>query len=132
MKPYGLVYELVKKYYVPVKWIISASKVRDGADFTYNLIQYKGGTFIIPAEYINATVAARIAYWQTQGVQGVYTISAISVPVYKTITSYPNIMIDSLSGNQNIAVTYFANAGIPSTAYSIGKPAALNGYDPSI
>jgi hypothetical protein len=127
MKPYGLIYELVTKYQVPVKWVIEPTKAHDGADFTYNLVQYKGGTFIIPAEYITSAVAARITYWQTQGVQGLYTVTSITVPVYMTITSYPNIMIDSLSSNQNIAVAYFNNAGIPSSAYGIGKPAGLNG-----
>lgn len=126
-KPYGLVYDLVKNYYVPVKWVIEPSKSKNGTDFTYNLVAYKGGPFIIPAEYITTSVAARIAYWQTLGVQGVYTTSSITVPVYMTITAYPNIMIDSLSGNQNIAVAYFNNAGIPSSAYSIGKPSGLNG-----
>ncbi len=127
MKPYGMIYDLVTQYQVPVKWIIEPSKVHDGADFTYNLVQYKGGTFVIPAEYISAAVSARIAYWKTQGIQGTFTLTPIAVPVYMTITSYPNIMIDSLSSNQNIAVSYFTNAGIPSSAYGIGKPAGLSG-----
>jgi hypothetical protein len=127
MKPYGLVYDLVRNYFVPVKWVIEPSKVKDGTDFTYNAVAYKGGPFIIPAEFISAAVAARITYWQSQGVQGIYTTGSITVPVYMTITSYPNIMIDSLSSNQNIAVAYFTNAGIPSSAYGIGKPSGLNG-----
>ena len=126
LKPYGLIYDLISNYSVPVKWIIEPTKAKDGVDFTYNLVQYKGGPFIIPAEYITAAVAARITYWQTQGVQGTYTIGNIAVPVYLTITNYPLIMIDSLSGNQTIIANYYTNAGIPSSAYTIGAPNNLN------
>ncbi|MFI5217887.1 MAG: T9SS type A sorting domain-containing protein [Bacteroidia bacterium] len=126
MKPYGMIYDLIIKYTVPIKWVIEPTKAKDGTDFTYNGTNYKGGPFIIQAEFITSTVASRISYWQTQGVQGVYTTDAITVPVYTTLTSFPNLMIDSLSSNQNIAVTYFNNAGIPPSAYGIGKPASLN------
>ena len=36
LKPYGLVYDLVKNYKVPVKWIINSGKVKDGIDFSHN------------------------------------------------------------------------------------------------
>jgi len=126
LKPYGLVYDLTTNYSVPVKWIIEPTKAKDGTDFTYDLVNYKGGPFIIPAEFITTAVAARIAYWQTQGVQGVYTTSNISVPVYLTIKNFPIIMIDSLSGNQPIIMNYYTNAGIPSSAYTVGTPLSLN------
>jgi len=126
LKPYGLIYDLITNYNVPVKWIIEPTKAKDGTDFTYNLVNYKGGPFIIPSQYISAAVAARITYWQSQGVQGVYTTSNIAVPVYLTITNFPLVMIDSLSGNQPIIMNYYTNAGIPSTAYTIGTPLSLN------
>src|SRR5689334_12275789 len=47
LKPYGLIYDLLKNYNVPIKWVIGQGKLKDGADFTYNGTQYKGGTFII-------------------------------------------------------------------------------------
>src|SRR5437899_708370 len=58
LKPYGMIYDLVRNYNVPVKCIINPAKVKDGVDFTYNGIQYKGGTFIIQSEYRNAAVNA--------------------------------------------------------------------------
>ena len=70
LKPYGMIYDLIRNYNVPVKWVISQTKVKDGVDFTYNAVQYKGGTFIIPAEYRSATVNARITFWTGQGVVG--------------------------------------------------------------
>jgi hypothetical protein len=120
------VYEIINTYNVPVKWVIEPLKVKDGIDFTYNAVNYKGGPFIIPAEYITAAVAARITYWQSLGVQGTYTTSSTTVPVYMTITNYPLIMIDTLSGNQSIIMNYYANAGLPSTAYTTGSPNSLN------
>ncbi|MFN0188905.1 MAG: T9SS type A sorting domain-containing protein [Bacteroidia bacterium] len=122
LKPYGLLYELITVYQMPVKWCINPSKIKDGADFTYNSINYNGGSFVIPGDLIDNAIQTRIAYWLTQGVQGVYTTSPISVPVSYTINSFPRIVIDTLSGNQAIIISYFDNAGIPSSAYATGTP----------
>ncbi|HLG33705.1 MAG TPA: T9SS type A sorting domain-containing protein [Bacteroidia bacterium] len=126
LRPYGMIYDLIKNYKVPIKWSIEPTKVKDGTDFTYNSVDYKGGTFVVPAEYITAAVASRITYWTGQGVNGVYTTSSVSVPVYATITNFPEIMIDTLSGLQSIIISYYTNASIPSSAYSLGAPAGLN------
>lgn len=91
LKPYGLVYDLLKNYNVPVKWVISQTKVKDGADFTYNGVQYKGGTFIIPSEYRTATVNARIS---TFAVSGTTTTSSLTVNVTHTLTSAPKWTLD--------------------------------------
>lgn len=125
LQPYGMIYDLIRNYDVPVKWAIKASKVKDGTDFTYNSVSYKSGAFIVPAAFISPTVASRISYWQSQGVSGSYTNSSLTVPVFTTLTSFPLVMIDSLSSNQNIIETYYSNASIPSSAYSIGTPAGL-------
>lgn len=126
LKPYGMIYDLIMNYNIPVLWSINSSKSKDGNDFIYNGNGYKGGPFIITSHYINPIIASRISYWQSQGVQGVYTNSAITIPVYDTLTTFPMVMIDSLSSNQGIILTYFNNASIPSSAYSIGSPATLN------
>ena len=62
IKPYGLIYDLIRNYSVPVKLIISPAKTKDGVDFTYNAVQYKGGTFIIKSEYRSAAVNSRTTY----------------------------------------------------------------------
>ncbi len=124
--PYGLLYDMIINHNVPVKWVVEPTKVKDGTDFTYNAVNYKGGTFIITSDYINSTITSRITYWQGQGVQGVYTTSTVNVPVYKTITVFPNVTIDNLSSKQSIIMQYFTDASIPSSAYSIGAPSVLN------
>ena len=58
LKPYGLIYDLIKNQDVPIKWIIAPGKVKDGIDFTYNSVGYKGGTFIVPGEFRTAAVNA--------------------------------------------------------------------------
>ncbi|MBK5284777.1 MAG: hypothetical protein JJE25_05200, partial [Bacteroidia bacterium] len=126
LKPFGLIYDLLKHYQVPIKWSIEPTKVRDGIDFTYNSVNYKGGPFVIPSEYITSAVASRISYWQSQGVVGVYTAVPITIPVYSTITNFPVIMIDTLSNLQSIIVNYYTLAGIDSTGYFLGAPAGLN------
>lgn len=115
LKPYGLVYDLLKNYQVPVKWVINQSKVKDGPDFTHNGITYRGGPFIIPAEYRTAAVNARITFWQGQGVQGATTVAPITVPVYATLFFAPKWTLDKQNGA--IAVDFFTNAGIPASAY---------------
>jgi hypothetical protein len=123
LKPYGMIYDLAKNYNVPIKWVINPAKIRDGIDFTYNAIDYKGGTFVIPAEYRTAAVNTRITFWQTQGVVGVTTTAAIAVPVYTTIQVMPVWTLDAANGS--IAAAYFTNAGIPATSYNSLTPAQL-------
>src|SRR5687768_18453639 len=70
LKPYGLVYDLVKNHKVPVKWVINTSKAKDGIDFTHNGVNYSGGTFIVPFEYRTPEINTVISVWQAQGVIG--------------------------------------------------------------
>jgi hypothetical protein len=123
LKPYGLLYDLIKNYNVPIKWVINPAKLKDGIDFTYNGIDYTGGAFIIPTAYRSATVNARIAYWQTQGVIGVTTTTVLTVPVYTTIQVVPVWTLDLKNGS--IAQDYLTNAGIPATAYNFLLPSQL-------
>jgi len=46
--PYGLIYDLIRNHSVPVRWVISQTKAKDGIDFSYGGTDFKGGTFIIP------------------------------------------------------------------------------------
>ena len=57
LRPYGLIWDIIKNNKAQVRWVISQSKAKDGIDFTHNAIDYKGGTFIIPAEYRTAAVS---------------------------------------------------------------------------
>lgn len=125
MKPYGLVYELLKTYRVEIKWVIAAGKVRDGIDFTYMGTQFKGGTFVIPKGFISTAVAARITYWQTQGVVGTYTQAPLTLTITNTLRSVPLWTIDPQYGT--VAVGFFTSAGIPSSAYNWITPSLLNG-----
>lgn len=115
LKPYGLIYDLTKNYMVPVKWVINSAKAKDGTDFSYGGTDFKGGTFIIPAEYRSAAVNTAIASWQAQGVVGVTTTSPITVPVYATLRVAQRWTLDKQNGS--IAAKFFVNAGIPSTAH---------------
>ncbi len=124
LKPYGLIYDLLKNNYIPIKWVINSSKLKDSADFTYNGTAYKGGTFIIPAAYRSTAVNARISYWQSLGVVGTTTTSPITIPVYTTLKTAPVWTLDDQNGR--IAEDYFINAGIPSTAYNWLAPSQLS------
>lgn len=128
LKPYGMIYDLILNDKIPIQWIIESGKVKDGIDFTYNGIDYKGGPFIVPAEYRTAAVNAKIVSWQAQGVVGVTTTSPIDVPLAMTlnVSSVPRWTMDLLNGK--VATAYFTNAGIPATAYSLTKTPQELGY----
>ncbi|MEI6817422.1 MAG: Ig-like domain-containing protein, partial [Bacteroidota bacterium] len=124
LKPYGLIYQLISQYKVPVSWVISQTKVKDGIDFTYSNVNYKGGTFIIPKEYIDQfSLTSVITTWTNQGVVGVYTTSALTVDVTQTLTYAPRWTIDA--SNSAVAVGYMTAAGITSANYGVANPSTL-------
>jgi hypothetical protein len=133
LKPYGLIYDLLKNQQVPIKWIINSSKQKDSADFTYAGVKYKGGPFIIPAQFRTTAVNTIISNWQAAGVVGTTTTSAITVAVYITLQFVPQWTLDRDNGN--LVTSFFVNAGIPSSAHggsssSLWKlPSQLNGCD---
>jgi len=124
LKPYGMIYDLIKNYNIPIYWIISPIKVKDGADFTYNGINYKGGTFIIHKSYISTSVQARINYWTAQGVVGTTTTSSLTLNYTYKLTSVPLWTLDEDNGS--IAESFFTNAGIPASAYNWVYPSDLS------
>jgi hypothetical protein len=124
LKPYGLIYDLIKNNGVVVKWVISPTKVKDGEDFNYNGTSFKGGTFIIPKEYRNTAVNNKITSY---GVSGTTTTSPLTVNVTYSLNSVPTWTLDQTNGS--IAQPFFTNAGIPSSAYNNKLPSALAGCD---
>lgn len=127
LKPWGLVYDLIKNHKVQVKWVINPAKVKDGTDFTYGGTPFKGGTFIVLQKFRTAAVNARIAYWQGLGVVGVTTTSAFNVDVTHTIKYTPRWTFDFQNGN--IALGYLENAGIPTAEYPMKEADQLNECD---
>jgi len=109
---------------IPVYWSIEPAKSDDGIDFTYNSYDFKGGPFVVDFADRTPIIDSVINYWvDTIGVQGVFTASFITIPVYTALQYYPRVLVDILSGNQNIIKGYFDNAGIDSTNYTLGTPA---------
>jgi len=127
LRPYGMVHDLTKNYQVPVRWVINPTKDRDGVDFTHSGVSYKGGPFIIPAEYRTASVNARITYWQGQGVVGVTTTTPVTVPIYAVIGTAVRWTLDQTNGD--IAIPYLSFASIPSTDYNFNNPQTLGACD---
>ena len=117
LKPYGLVYALLKSTIpVPVDWSINSAKAKDGIDFTVNGKDYKGGPFIIPSELITPAVLALFTTWHNAGViiDGPIPVG-FTAPVYKTLTIWPKAFLDSQ--NDPLITPYYANSGIPSSSY---------------
>ena len=47
LKPYGLIYDLIKNNDVPIKWVIGQGKVKDGIDFTQKVFL----TVVVPLSF---------------------------------------------------------------------------------
>jgi uncharacterized repeat protein (TIGR01451 family)/fimbrial isopeptide formation D2 family protein len=131
MKPYGLLFDLVRNQKVPVAWAINPSKAKDGTDFTDPQTgkSYRAGAFIIRADYVTSAVVTTISNWRAQGVvvDGPTTGSIASVPVYDEISGIANIVSDLQNGK--IAEAFMTRAGIPSTAYRRDTPQSLSACD---
>lgn len=128
LKPYGLVYDLVRNKQIPVYWAINPSKAKDGIDFTVDSRNFRGGSFIIPAEYVSAALST-ISTWTAKGVV-VYgpTTSSFSAPIYDYITSFPNAVCD-LQNGPIIIKAFYTPSEVPSTSYRLGSPQDLNSCD---
>jgi hypothetical protein len=127
VKPWGMIFDLIKNHHVQVKWVINPSKARFGKDFTYQGVDYKGGTFIILQQYRTAAVNARIAYWQTKGVVGVTTSSNFDVNVTYTLKYTPKWTFDYQNGK--IAIGFLISAGIDTAGFRKRYPSELDGCD---
>ena len=124
LRPYGLIYDLLKNDKIPVKWVISQTKGIDGIDFSFQGVDFRGGTFIIPAAFRNASVNGKISSY---GVSGITTTSPLTVNVTYTLRSAPRWTLDDQ--NEKIAEGFFSQAGIPSSAYNFKDPQSLGGCD---
>lgn len=127
LRPYGLIYALLRNHNVPIKWVINPGKVRDGVDFSHNGVSYRGGTFIIPAEFRTTAVNNTINSWVSSGVQGANTVSEITVPVYGTIRSFPRWALNP--EKTDISTPYLQAAGLPNNAYYVRPTSQLGACD---
>ena len=126
LKPYGLVYALLKAN-IPVKWIINPNKVKDGVDFSHNGVDYKGSAFVISADFLSASVITIFNTWTAKGVVVNNTVSPLTVGVTYTIKTAPFWVMDAQNGQ--IAVGFLNAAEIPVTAYIFKEPSQLGGCD---
>ena len=101
LKPYGLVYDLVTNFKVPVNWAINPDKTTfrlDPADpipvdftatTTAGTKSYSGGSFIIDSPFLTPAVIADINSWKAQGVVVDTLAAPLTTDIYGQITSFP-------------------------------------------
>src|SRR4029079_3837214 len=80
LKPYGLVYDMVTNFKVPINWAINPAKTTfrldtgDAIPVDFTAIStngkksYSGGSFIIDSAFLTPAVTAAINNWKAQGV----------------------------------------------------------------
>ncbi|MDN4471957.1 DUF7507 domain-containing protein [Demequina zhanjiangensis] len=138
LQAYGLVYALMIEHLIPVEWIIDPDKTTDGSqastdvDLEYDGREFTSGPFVIRAEYA-AEAKAVLDQWGgpdgtvldgggyfNAGDDGVVivgpTTTAITAPVYTTLTNWPNAVLDNQNGS--IGQAYYEAAFIPETTIS--------------
>lgn len=135
LKPYGLVYDLVTNYKVPVNWAINPAKttfrLNPGDpipfDFTATITtgtkSYAGGSFIIDEALLTPAVLSAVNGWKAQGVVVDQLAAPLTTEIHGQITSFPKAVLDSQNGA--LAQPYYANAGVPASSYRLGGPADL-------
>ncbi|MCF8285173.1 MAG: tandem-95 repeat protein [Sphingobacteriales bacterium] len=127
LKPYGLIYDLLKNYQTPVSCVINPTKVKDGIDFTHNGKNFRGGPFIIPEGFRTTAVNKVINTWKSQGVLIDSLVSDLALEVSYTMKFAPKWVMDATNGR--VAVAYLTYAGIPASSYIFKGPSALNSCD---
>src|SRR5262249_30830204 len=135
LKPYGLVYDMVTNFKVPVNWAINPNKttyrldppdplpVAFAAPIPSGTKIYSGGSFIIEAAFLTPAVIADINSWKAQGVVVDTLAAPLTTNIYGQVTSFPRAVLDSANGN--LAVPYYTNAGVPASSYVVGNPTNL-------
>ena len=127
LKPYGMIYELLNNYNVYVNWSILPGKGVGGIDFSHNGKDYIGGPFIIPPEYRTPQVDSVIAEWMSEGVEIDTAVSDFTAYIFGSIVYWPIATLDQQSSS--IAIDYYQNADIPSSAYNLKLPTQLDNCD---
>ncbi len=127
LKPYGMLYDLMKNNNIIVKWVIGQTKSKDGIDFAFNGVTYKGGTFIIPARYCNAAVRGKMrsASWNMVIKDSVAT--SFNIDVTYTLKYTPKWTFDFANGAITQAI--LTAAGIPISNFPMRFPSILTGCD---
>ena len=100
----------------------------DPSDFTVDGVTYRGGSFIIPANYLS-TVQSVINSWQSQGVVVRYASTSFNPPYYDLLTRIPRVVLDAANGAL-VESGFYTRAGIPTDAYTKGGiPSAITNCD---
>ena len=126
LKPYGLVYALLKAN-IPIKWVINQNKLKDGIDFSHNGVDYRGSAFIVQASFLSPNIITLINTWTAKGVIVNTTTSNFTVNVTYTLKAAPFWVMDAQNGQ--IAVGFMEAAEIPATAYIFKDPSQLGACD---
>src|SRR5262249_34865457 len=107
LKPYGLVYDMVTNFKVPVNWAINPAKTTfrlDAGDpipvdftatTTTGTQNFSGGSFIIDTAFLTPAVIADINSWKAQGVVVDTLAASLTTDIYGQITSFPRAVLDS-------------------------------------
>src|SRR5262245_20927497 len=136
LKPYGLVYDMVTNFKVPVNWAINPAKTTfrlDAGDpipvdFTATITtgpnttgpkNYSGGSFIIDTAFLTPAVIADLNTWKAQGVVIDTLAATLTTDIYGQVTSFPRAVLDAQNGK--LAVPYYTNAGVPASSYVLGS-----------
>ena len=156
LKPYGLVYALVKAK-IPVQWVIKSDKTGfnttagnnqpdisqydcDGPGTAYAAKDYVSGAFVVSKDFA-AAAKPIIDSWKSANagltVDGPCTNTPVTAfPVFATIKSWPRAVLDTQNGS--VAVAYYNNAGISQgsttdpnnpPAYRLASPTQLTPCD---
>jgi len=134
MKPYGLMFRLLRDHNIPIHWVINPDKADEsGVDVEINGINYLHGPMVIDSEYVNLVIdlpnvgdtvrdfmeAWAVANADTNandppnrtGFTYRCDLPPFTATVFDTLTVWPLGVLDADNGL--IAADYYVNAGFP-------------------
>jgi uncharacterized repeat protein (TIGR01451 family) len=149
LKPYGLVYDLVKNNNIPVFWAINPEKSFvsetgkvDQVDFTVDGFDYRSGAFIISPDFAALqSVQNIINQWVSAnpGLTVRCNQPAFEAPIHERITSMPRAALDTQNGSlaesaffadDRAGIEQFYNANDPDNSpYYLRTPLQLSSCD---
>ncbi len=134
--PFGLIYDLSINNKVPIYWVVNHAKSwvsptakQDQVDINIAGKDYKGGPFVIPAEFM-VIAQPIIDTWVSNypGLTVDINLPAFDAPIYDYITSFPRAVLDTQNGDK-LQDAFYDKSGVPASFGRLGTPDDLNNCD---
>lgn len=115
LNAYGLIYDLIRNEQVPVRQVRASGTSSD--------------CYIIPGEFIQSTVSARINFWRSKGVKGQFVSEKEKIQPIRTLRTFPTVYLDTNNSAYPLVQSCLNSTGIPQSAFRRGGSEPVGTFD---